>query len=351
MISNINFFMVTTELLEYKKEKTAKIKKSAGWDLLFIFVGLLSVLSWYLYRPQIIAYWDKGVESSQELSVNSFNSTEKFLADSYDFSRELSANSWNAYANIFKRASFPAIKLPAFSLASFNFKLPSFHFKWPVWNFKFPSFRFPSFKLPTFSFPSFHFKFPSLTFSWPVWNFNKIFGITNSQNTSAENTEVVNCGTTAAPDLKNSKTYEKNQVLSCLGKNALSCHKATGVLTDPLFPTIFEISNNQGVCNFKLSYPNDSPLVNITGNKLAGQYLSCPVKIAQAVDDTNPNAVKFVAPNKKDLSKYASQIYFYGTLGLFVQNNLDKNQITASGCSGSYIDSVIASYQKMQSQK
>jgi hypothetical protein len=121
-------------------------------------------------------------------------------------------------------------------------------------------------------------------------------------------------------------------------------------LKDDFFPTVFEItqSNNPGSCNFKLSYPRDSTLSDITGKKLAGQIITCPLNIVKAIDNTNPATPKFIAPNKTDFSKYGSQIYFYGTLGLFIENNLDQNKISGLGCSGMYIDSVIASYQKTQ---
>jgi hypothetical protein len=153
-----------------------------------------------------------------------------------------------------------------------------------------------------------------------------------------------NCGISLAPKLGVSSTSENNSVLSCLGENAVSCENATGILKDNFFPTIFEIAKTQNSCNFKLSYPADSALVDITGQKLAGQYISCPINIVKAIDNTNPASPKFNAPDKTDLGKYASQIYFYGTLGLFVENNLDQNKISALGCSGGYIQSVIASY-------
>jgi hypothetical protein len=243
------------------------------------------VCFWYFYQSQIISYWNQGIENSQELSVNS----------------------WNAYANIFQKISFPALKLPTFNLPSFDF--------------------------------------------------GKIFGSNKTQNPTPEKTapiqtvEIKDCGTTVAPDLNNSQTAEKNAVLACLGDSALLCNDARGILTDPLFPTIFEISKVGNVCDFKLSYADDSALSDITGQKLAGQYISCPIDIVKAIDNANPASPKFIAPDTTDLSKYASQIYFFGTLGLFVENNLDKNKMEMLGCNGPYIDSVIASYQKMQSKK
>ncbi|MFZ1019637.1 MAG: hypothetical protein WAN61_01415 [Minisyncoccia bacterium] len=326
--------------------------KTFWQNSVFIVAGLLCVVSWYFYQPQIISYWNQGMENSRELSVNSFNALQNFSVNSWQSSDELSANAWIAYAGFFQKVSFPALKLPKFyfslpvlSLPSFDFKFPSFNFQMPSFNFKWPTFSFPSFHFPSFKLPSFSFKIPALVFNLPVLDFGKIFGIAQT-----ENNKVADCGTTISPNLKNPATYEKNAVLTCLGRSALRCDNAAGVLTDGLFPTNFEISKNGNSCIFKLSYPEDSALSDITGNKLAGQYISCPISITREADDTNPNAVKFIAPDKTDLAKYASQIYFYGTLGLFAQNNLDKNQIVSAGCNGSYIDSMIASYQKMQAK-
>ncbi len=160
----------------------------------------------------------------------------------------------------------------------------------------------------------------------------------------AKNTGIQNCGNSTAPSLNDPSTYENDPVLSCLGASAVYCTNAAGILEDNFFPTLFQITNNQGVCSFKLSYREDSTLVDITGKKLAGQYISCPIDIVKATDNTASSASVFTAPDKTDLRKYASQIYFYGTLGLFVENNLDVNKIQALGCKGDYIQSIIASY-------
>lgn len=139
-------------------------------------------------------------------------------------------------------------------------------------------------------------------------------------------------------------TYENDPALSCLGASALNCENATGILKDDLFPTIFEITKLPDSCNFKLSYPVDSVLTDITGKKLALQYISCPVSIVKAIDNTNVASPKFNAPSVANYSKYAAEAYFYGTLGLFIENNLDLVKIQALGCSGEYIGSMIASY-------
>lgn len=185
------------------------------------------------------------------------------------------------------------------------------------------------------------------------WNFfaNKVSNNPATSNTSVttptkEVVSVKDCGVGTAPDLKNPLTYENNAVLNCLGNSAVIRGSAKAVLKDALFPTIFQITNN----NFTLSYGVDSTLVDITGKKLAGQYISCPLSIVKAIDETK-NILSFSAPSLSSPSEYASQIYFYGTLGIFIENNLDQNKIQSLDCSGGYISSVIASYLKTQTTK
>lgn len=162
--------------------------------------------------------------------------------------------------------------------------------------------------------------------------------------------QVKDCGIGTTPKLDVPSSYENDPVLSCLGESAVNCENAKGVLKDDFFPTIFEITKStqstepQSYCNFKLSYGADSTLTDITGKNLALQYISCPINIVKAIDNTKPATPKFITPDPTDLSKYGSQIYLYGTLGLFVENNLDQNKIQALGCEGGYIQSVIASY-------
>jgi hypothetical protein len=139
-------------------------------------------------------------------------------------------------------------------------------------------------------------------------------------------------------------TYENDPALSCLGASALNCENATGILKDDFFPTIFEITKLPDSCNFKLSYPADSTLTDIIGKKLALQYISCPINIVKAIDNTNVTSPKFNTPSTANYSKYAAETYFYGTLGLFIENNLDLTKIQNLGCSGEYIQSMIASY-------
>lgn len=172
--------------------------------------------------------------------------------------------------------------------------------------------------------------------------------ITNPTTTNMVDV-VRDCGVSVAPDIKNPSTYQNDAVLSCLGNSAILCEPAKAVLNNSLFPTIFEVVKNQDVCNFRLSYDKDSALSDITGKKLALQYISCPVKIVKAVDESK-NPPLFSNPDINNPSKYASQIYFYGTLGLFIENNIDQNKINAVGCGGDYISTVLASYRKTQSK-
>jgi hypothetical protein len=165
---------------------------------------------------------------------------------------------------------------------------------------------------------------------------------------------VKDCGVGTAPDLKSASTYQNDPVLNCLGSSALYCEDATAILVNPLFPTVFQVVKNknsgQNDCNFKLSYAVDGTLVDITGRKLAGQSIMCPLGVVKVLDETK-KVPSFNAPSINNLGQYASQIYFYGTLSLFIENNVEKSKILALGCSGSYIDSVVASYKKVQDKR
>ncbi len=236
-----------------------KNKNKILWhDLIFVIVGLALVVFWYLYKPEIINFWDSGVSSVEGLMGSYFGS---------------------------KASTSPAQT----SLVQNNTVVKS---------------------APT----------------------------------------VEDCGTSTAPDLTNPLTYQNNKVLDCLGNSALYCKNAKATLQDPLFPTSFEVVNNQNTCNFKLSYSADSTLVDVTGKKLAGQYLICPVSIVKGLDETKKVSL-FTIPDINNPSRYASQIYFYGTLGLFIESNIDQNKIQSLGCNGNYISSVIASYLKTQEKK
>ena len=202
--------------------------------------------------------------------------------------------------------------------------------------------------MPSFSMPSFSFSF----------DFKKILGLNTANessnpapvtpnNVAVNQVKTRNCGISAAPNLKDARTYQNNAVLACLGDSALRCEDARAILQDSLFPTIFQIRKNQDTCNFELSYSGESTLVDATGKKLAGQYVTCPLSLVKELDETK-TPPSFGVPNTSDLGKYACQIYFYGTLGLFIENNVDQNRIQNLGCRGDYISSVIASYQKAQ---
>jgi hypothetical protein len=162
--------------------------------------------------------------------------------------------------------------------------------------------------------------------------------------------ETKDCGITTAPDRKKPETYQKDEVLQCLGAALLNCDPAEAVLKDPLFPNKYKITNKEGVCTFQLSYADDSTLTDISGNKLAGQYVSCPVSSVKKMEEDG-KTVTFAAPNEDLASEYAAEIYFYGNLGLFIENNFDKTKIGNLGCGGSFIDSMIASYNKSTASK
>ncbi len=163
--------------------------------------------------------------------------------------------------------------------------------------------------------------------------------------------EVKNCGVTVKPDPKVPSSYTNNQALDCLGVSLANCNDAQATVSDDLFPTVFQVVKNNDSCNFKLSYPVDSVLTDVTGKPLAGQSITCPVGIVKTLDNTNPKAPVFKVATTDNLAKYATDTYFYGTLGVFMENSVDQNKIQAAGCSGDYISSVVASYQKMQTKK
>ena len=156
--------------------------------------------------------------------------------------------------------------------------------------------------------------------------------------------QVKDCGTSTAPNLSTPGTFSNDTVLSCIGASAQICENAKGVLKDDIFPTIVEVVKTKNSCDFRISYAPDSPLVDITGKKLASQSISCPISIVKAIDNTNPASPKFTTPDSTDPGKYGTEIYTYGSIGLFLDNNLDKSKILAAGCSGDYIDTMIASY-------
>lgn len=162
-----------------------------------------------------------------------------------------------------------------------------------------------------------------------------------STNTVAE---IKDCGVTSAPDSNTPILYDNDPVLSCLGASAINCVNTKATLQNSLFPTTFEIIKMQDSCNFKLSYGADSTLTDVTGKKMALKYISCPINMVKAINNTNTTTPKFTSADKTNLSRYAAEMYFYGTIGVFIENNLNINKISGIGCSGDYIQSVIDSY-------
>ena len=162
---------------------------------------------------------------------------------------------------------------------------------------------------------------------------------------------IKDCGTTNAPDRKNPQLYQSNEVLTCVGLNVLlNCSPTTAVLNDPLFPTNLEILNKDNVCSFKLSYSQDSKLVDVSNKKLAGQAIMCPISIVQKMEESS-KGVTFVAPDKDKVAEYVADIYSYGNLGVFIENNFDIKKIQDLGCSGEFINSMIASYTQATNKK
>jgi len=248
-----------------------KTKTKSFWpDLVFVIIGLVCVVSWYFYRPQIINFWNSTINNLPELSMPSFN-FDKIMG------------------------IFGINKIP-----------------------------------------------------------NNTVGTQNNSTIKPIVNVVKDCGVGTTPDLRNPLTYENNAVLNCLGESALHCIDARALLKNVSFPTVFEIvqdtRTSQSTCSFKLSYGQDSTLVDINGQKLAGQSITCPLDIVKAVDESK-KVPSFNVPSTDNLSKYVSQIYFYGMLGVFLENNFDQNKIQSLGCSGDYISSVIASYLKNKEKK
>jgi len=154
-----------------------------------------------------------------------------------------------------------------------------------------------------------------------------------------------NCGTTVSADLKVATTYENNETLNCLGDSARTCQMARGIVQDSFFPTVFEILPSASGCNFKLSYASDSVLIDGDGNKMSGQSITCPIGTVKSMQENGNQAPMFTEPSLTNADKYGAEIYSYGTVGLFIETGLERNAVIGKGCYGSYIDSIIRSYQ------
>ena len=329
--------MVTPELVEYIRAEIAKKKTreeihkdliySGGWsesDLSEAFRTIIPMQSFI--QPTIQPIIQPGKlstpVSTSTLSFSLFKSTPKP----------------SSFPPSFLKVLIILIVLGGLGFGAWYYRLPIIGF----WNSSVSNLK--KIQLPSFDL-SFLNKSKDIVLDTPVEN--HINNTTTPTPVVQPVIQVKDCGVGMTPKLDTPSSY-KNDVLSCLGESALICENAKGVLKDDFFPTIFEITKLQNSCNFKLSYEADSILIDINGKKLAGQYISCPINIVKAIDNTNPTVPKFTAPDKTDLSKYGCQIYFYGILGLFLENNLDQNKIQGIGCEGSYIQSMIASYKLSQ---
>ncbi len=161
--------------------------------------------------------------------------------------------------------------------------------------------------------------------------------------------EIKDCGIGIAPDLK-ATTYKKDAALACLGASAFACENAQATLKDAMFPTMFQVIKGENTCSFKLGYSGDSTLVDITGKKLAGQYILCPIGIVKTMDGKTAKDNISSASTTDHLSKFASEIYFYGVIGVFLETNLNQAKIQALGCSGDLIRTNIESYRAAKSK-
>jgi hypothetical protein len=157
--------------------------------------------------------------------------------------------------------------------------------------------------------------------------------------------EIKDCGTTVAPDPKNTTAIMENATLSCLGERAVNCLNAKGVLKSDIFPTSFEVIHEEERCDFQLSYGSDTQLKTPSGYSLALQYVTCPIRNVKRIDETDPQKPVLKQPTKENFPLYASEIYQYGTVGLFLEKNFERTRIHEElSCTGSFIDSVIESY-------
>lgn len=279
--------------------------ESSKQNLVFI-LGALCVIAWLFYQPQITNFGNSSFNYLDKLSTNAWNSSLGKLNES-------SANAFDSSVNSLQESSASALSAWNSSVNYLGALSTN------IWNFL-------------------------------VDNLKKLFTTDKIQvvnNVDEEDNFVVDCDVTSAPDLNSPSLYENDKVLVCLGNHASSCWSAIGVLKDPFFPTIFEVMGDENNCSFKLSYASDSKLKDITGKNLAGQYVMCPISIVKAVNESKTPV--FSSPSIDNYSKYASQIYFYGTIGLFLENDLDQDKIKNQGCSGPYIQTVIKSFQKAES--
>ena len=169
-------------------------------------------------------------------------------------------------------------------------------------------------------------------------------GTTQSSALAAEK----DCGTT------NGKTpYASDPVLACMGAAALSCSNARATISigsggsaQPSTSTL-KITNpgSGGACSFTVV---PAPAPNASGASASAPSISCPLSIVKASDDFLSSATPtWKNPTKTDPNKYAGEIYYYGAMGVFIQNNFSEAKIRAAGCTGDFIKTYIAEHAKL----
>ena len=141
--------------------------------------------------------------------------------------------------------------------------------------------------------------------------------------------DVKDCGISTSPSGVSSDpyNYNKDQVLACLGNAVLNnCENAKGIFKSNMYPTIFQIINDQNTCYFKLAYDQNS-------TTYANQFIQCPVSIINIIDEeasskeVSRDKIIFKNPTKDNPNEYAAQIYAYGTSVVFFVNGYDQTRI------------------------
>jgi len=165
-----------------------------------------------------------------------------------------------------------------------------------------------------------------------------------------DTTSYINCGITITPNRNDFTTYLADDVFKCLGESALSCENAEAVINDTLLPTIFKIKNENNECRFELSYKMDSSLTDIFGRKLAGRNISCPITITRSFSGIDSKDFIFSDTDVTKPSKYAADMYFYGTVGVFFDKDFNQSAIEELGCRGTFLDSAVESFSLIKSK-
>lgn len=160
----------------------------------------------------------------------------------------------------------------------------------------------------------------------------------------------IDCGITISPNRNDPTTYLDDRVFKCLGESAVSCNDAEAVINDTLLPTIFKIKNENEVCKFELSYKDDSSLTDIFGRKLAGRNISCPVTATKAFSGVDSKDFVFKDTDITKPSRYAADMYFYGSVGIFFDKDFSQSAIEELGCSGTFLDSTVESLSLIKSK-